>query len=153
MTEPLYGMPVLRLAAAIADYPPLADADAMAEKRSPICGSRVIVSLRRDAAGRIAALGIEAHACALGQAAATLLARAAPGRSAEEISIAAQEWAAWLAGESDTLPNWPGIDQLAAGRDYPARHASLRLAFEAAAEALASPTSDACQQASARTGR
>jgi hypothetical protein len=32
---------------------------------------------------------------------------------------------------------WPEIGLLAAGRDYPARHPSMRLAFEAASAALA----------------
>ena len=138
MSGPLYGMPVLRLAAALADHPPLIDPDMTVEKRSPVCGSRVAVSVKRGADGRVAAIGIAAHACALGQAAATLLARAAPGRSAAEIAAASRDWAAWLAGDIDAFSDWPGLDQLAAGRDYPARHASLRLAFEAAAEALES---------------
>ncbi|HVF94292.1 MAG TPA: iron-sulfur cluster assembly scaffold protein, partial [Sphingomonas sp.] len=32
-------------------------------------------------------------------------------------------------------PDWPGIDVFTPALDYTARHASIRLAFEAAAEA------------------
>ena len=40
MTEPLYGMPVLRLAAALADHPPLADADVRGYRPLPVGGRR-----------------------------------------------------------------------------------------------------------------
>ena len=137
MNEPLYGMPVLRLAAAVADFPPLAEYHALVEKRSVVCGSRVTVTLRLDAEGRASAVGVDARACALGQAAATLLARGIVGRSAADIASVSAAWSAYLIGERDSPPDWPDLEILAAGRDYPARHASLRLAFEAAAEAMA----------------
>lgn len=137
MTASLYSMDVLRLAASVAEFPPLADAAIVRELRSPTCGSRVSVTLTVDEVGRIDALGIDARACALGQAAAALFARHAVGRSAEEIAAASRGWRAYLAGESEILPEWPGLEALAPGRDYPARHPSMRLAFEAAAEALA----------------
>lgn len=137
MSDSLYGMPVLRLAAAVADYPPLETYDVRAERRSPVCGSWVAVTLRRDDAGQVSAVGLDARACALGQAAATVLARAILGRTSEEVAAASAGWAAYLSGESDALPDWPDLATLAGGRDYPARHASLRLAFEAATEGLA----------------
>ena len=133
----LYSIDVLRMAASVANFPPLAMADATEERRSPTCGSRMTVSLRLDESGRIAAIGLDAKACALGQAAAAILAQGAMGADRAAIEQPSEAWRAYLAGEVDTLPNWPGLALLAAGRDYPARHPSMRLAFEAAAAAFA----------------
>jgi NifU-like protein involved in Fe-S cluster formation len=143
MSSPLYSIDVLRMAARVADFPPLADAPLRIERRSPTCGSRMTVTMRLDAAGRIAAIGLDARACALGQAAAAILAAGAPGRDAGAIAAASAAWRAYLAGERDDLPDWPGLDLLAAGRGYPARHPSMRLAFEAAAAALAAGAEEA----------
>ncbi len=87
--------------------------------------------------GTIAAIGLDAKACALGQAAAAIMALGARGRTAEEIAQASDAWRAYLASESAALPDWPELALLAKGRDYPARHPSMRLAFEAASAALA----------------
>ncbi|HZV17176.1 MAG TPA: iron-sulfur cluster assembly scaffold protein [Sphingobium sp.] len=135
--ETLYSIDVLRMAASVADFPPLAAADAVEERRSPTCGSRMTVSLRLDDAGRVAAIGLDAKACALGQAAAAILAHGAIGADQASIEQASEAWRAYLAGESDAMPDWPELALLAAGRDYPARHPSMRLAFEAATGAFA----------------
>ncbi|MBN8818791.1 MAG: iron-sulfur cluster assembly scaffold protein [Sphingomonas sp.] len=136
MSATLYSMDVLRLAAAVADYPPLADPDTIEERRSPTCGSRMAVSLKLDDEGQVAAIGLDAKACALGQAAAAIFARGALGADRATIAAASNAWRAYLAGETETLPDWPDLHLLAAGRDYPARHPSMRLAFEAAAAAI-----------------
>ena len=52
----------------------------------------------------------------------------------EELAAARDALTAWLAREGDT-PDWPGIDVFTPALDYTARHPSIRLAFEAAAEA------------------
>jgi NifU-like protein involved in Fe-S cluster formation len=133
----LYSLDVLRMAASVAEFPPLEDFDAREERRSPTCGSRMTVTLKLDGEGRIAAIGLDAKACALGQAAAAIFAHAAAGRDRAAIETASEGWRAYLAKETDSLPDWPGLDLLATGRDYPARHPSMRLAFEAACAALA----------------
>jgi len=133
----LYNMDVLRMAASVADLPPLADPDAREERRSPTCGSRMTVTLRLDSEGRITAIGLDAKACALGQAASAIFAKGAIGKDHAAIATASEAWRAYLAGEVDAVPDWPGLDLLSAGRDYPARHPSMRLAFEAASAAMA----------------
>jgi len=133
----LYNIDVLRMAARVAEFPPLAEAHEREERRSPTCGSRVAVTLALADDGTVEAIGVDAKACALGQAAAAILASAVRGRDAADLSQASEAWRAYLAGETEQLPDWPGIDLLAAGRDYPARHPSMRLAFEAASAALA----------------
>jgi len=133
----LYSLDVLRMAASVAAFPPLADAAIAEERRSPTCGSRMTVTLVLDSEDRIAEIGLDAKACALGQAAAAILAHGAKGADRAAIDAADEGWRAYLAGEVEALPAWPGLDLLAAGRDYPARHPSMRLAFEAASAAMA----------------
>lgn len=136
MSAPLYNTDILRLAASIPHHRRLADPHGSAEQRSPVCGSRVTVDVALDDAGRVVELGLLVRACALGQAASALLGAAAIGCTADELAAARDALAAWLAGEG-AEPDWPGVAVLAPARGYPARHASIRLPFEAAAEAAA----------------
>lgn len=140
MSGALYNLEVLRLAAAVADFPPLDGAALREELRSATCGSRVAVTLKLDAVGRVCAIGLDAKACALGQAAAAIMARGALGHDAAELARVSEGWRAYLARQSDIIPDWPDLALLAAGRDYPARHPSMRLAFEAASLALSQTT-------------
>ncbi len=131
----LYTIDVLRLATSLADFPRLSAPDSSVEKRSALCGSRIALDLTFGADGAVSACGFDVRACALGQAAAAVLARGIVGRSAAELGGASAALAAYLCGSRETPGDWPGIAALAPARDYPARHASVRLAFEAAAEA------------------
>ena len=112
----------------------LEDATGSAERRSPICGSRVAVDVRLDDEGRVAAVGTQVRACLLGQASSTLMARHVVGRSVAELEQARDALTAWLAGTGDA-PDWPGMTIFTPGLKLTARHPSIRLAFEAAASA------------------
>jgi NifU-like protein involved in Fe-S cluster formation len=136
MSASLYNSDILRLAASIPYHERLADPQASVEKRSAVCGSRVAVDVNVDAGGRLIALGLEVRACALGQASACLLAEHAMGRSIANLAEARDKLAAYLDGTSDDLSFWPGMTVFAPARGYPARHASIRLGFEALAEAV-----------------
>lgn len=135
MSAPLYNRDILALAVATADYPLPAEARRRASLRAPLCGSRIIVDVGSDAAGRVTAVGLHVEACALGQASAALLARHAPGRSVAEIRAARDAIALWFGGEGEA-PDWPGFDLLAPARDYPARHGAILLPFDAAVAAF-----------------
>ncbi|ATY30679.1 iron-sulfur cluster assembly scaffold protein [Sphingomonas psychrotolerans] len=137
MNAPLYNTQILRLAAEIPFHERLADPAASVEKRSPVCGSRITVDIELDADGRVAAVGMLVRACALGQASASLMGAHVVGRSAEELAAARDQLTAWLAGERDAPPDWPGMEIFAPALAHRGRHASIRLAFEAAAEAAA----------------
>ena len=137
MTEALYNTQILKLAVGIAHHARLAQPQATSERRSPICGSRIIVDVVLDRDGRVAELGQEVRACALGQASASLMAAHAMGRSAAELEQARDALSAWLAGTRDDPGSWPGLDIFDPARAHSARHASIRLAFEAVAEAAA----------------
>ena len=135
MVTTLYTRDILRLAASIPHHRRLDQPQASAEKSSPVCGSRVIVDVAVDAEGRIVALGQEVKACALGQASAALMGAHAPGRTGADLAAARDALAAFLAGTSDDPGTWPGLEIFAEARRFPARHASILLAFDAAAEA------------------
>lgn len=135
MTTALYNRDVLRLAASIPHHKRLEDAQASVEKRSPVCGSRVVVDVVMDDHGRLAGLGQEVRACALGQASASLMGAHAIGRDQAELAAARDALAAFLAGERDDPGEWPGLDLFRDARPFTARHKSILLAFEAVAEA------------------
>lgn len=134
MNTPLYNREILALAVALADYPRLPAPLRRGERRAPLCGSRVLLDLDFGPDGCITRTGLTVEACALGQAAAALFARAAPGRGADELAVAHRALADWLGGQSDSAPDWPGIAVLTAARAYPARHAAILLPFALAAD-------------------
>ncbi|WP_121119397.1 iron-sulfur cluster assembly scaffold protein [Croceibacterium ferulae] len=131
----LYTPEVLGLAVELAAVPPIPDADVTGQARSPACGSTLSVGLRLDATQRVEALGLQVCACAVGQAAAALFARAAVGREADSIVMAHQQIARWLAGEA-ALPDWPDLAMLEPARAFPGRHGAILLPWQAAASAL-----------------
>jgi NifU-like protein involved in Fe-S cluster formation len=135
MSAPLYNAEILRLATSIPHQARLADPQATVERRSPVCGSRVTVDVRLDAEGRVAALGQEVRACALGQASAALMAGHAIGHDAAELAAARDALTDFLAGERADPGDWPGLEIFGPARPHRARHPSIRLAFEAVAEA------------------
>lgn len=131
----LYNNEILRLASATADFERLPNPQASAEKRSPICGSRITVDVQLDASGRVAALGLDVRACALGQASASLMARHATGRSLNELEIVCANLSDFLSERRADIGVWPGLDIFAPAIPYRARHAAIMLPFEAVAEA------------------
>lgn len=136
MTAPLYNTHILRLAASIPHEGRLSEPHASAEKRSPVCGSRVTVDVHMGD-GRIAALGQEVSACALGQASAALMGAHAVGRTAADLATARTALADYLAGGREDPGGWPGLDIFAAARSHRSRHAAILLPFDAVAEAAA----------------
>ncbi len=136
VTTALYNTEILRLAASVPYAERLADPMATVEKRSPICGSRVTVDVDADDEGRVVKLGMLVRACALGQASASLMAAGAIGKSVDDLARTRDALAAWLAG-GDVQPDWAGLSLFAPAIPHSARHPSIRLAFEAVADAAA----------------
>ncbi len=136
MSDTLYNTEILRLAAATADARRLDAPMGSAVKVSPVCGSKVTVDIDVDD-GRITRFGQDVRACALGQAAAALLAASVDGRPVTDVAAARDELAGWLAGRSEALPAWPGLAIFAPARPHRARHASILLAFDATLAAAA----------------
>ena len=101
MPSALYNRDILRLTAAIPHHHRLAAPQATIEKSSPICGSRVTADVVMDSNGRVAELGLDVRACALGQASASLMGAHAIGRSVTELAEARDALADYLAGRRD----------------------------------------------------
>lgn len=137
-TAALYTPEVLARAVELSAYPLSEDLPLRGSARSQSCGSWLEMGLAVDAAGRIERVGLRSHACAIGQAGAAIFAAAAPGRDRSGIAAGELALIAWLAGGE--LPDWPGLDQLARARHYPARHGALLLPWRAALDALSSDT-------------
>lgn len=136
----LYHNRVLELAADIPHAGRLDHADGTSLKVSRVCGSTVNVDVKLDAEGRIAEIAVDPKACALGQAATSILARNGVGLTVEQIRAGRDLLKAMLKGEAEPpsagdSPFWE-LRHLAPVRDYPPRHASTLLAFEAAVEAM-----------------
>lgn len=135
MIEPLYNSQILRLAASVPFAERLNEPQVTVTRVSPICGSRVTVDLDLDSSGRVGRFGQEVRACALGQAAASLLGNNVIGRNATELAAARDALSAFLRGTAETPGDWPGLDIFAPARPHKARHGSILLAFDAATEA------------------
>jgi NifU-like protein involved in Fe-S cluster formation len=132
----LYTREVLQLATGLAEFTWDEALPLKGAARSRSCGSTLELGLSLDAEGRIERVALRSQACAIGQAAAAIFGRAAPGMTGEQIDRAYVQLQAWLGGE-DRLPDWPGLDAIAAARDYPGRHGAILLAWQAASDMLA----------------
>ncbi|MCB2128815.1 MAG: iron-sulfur cluster assembly scaffold protein [Rhodobacteraceae bacterium] len=133
----LYSQRILALAADIPHPGRLENPTASARKRSPLCGSVVTVDVvTRD--GKIVEYAQDVKACALGQASAALSGAAMIGRTRSEVVRARDELSAMLRADG-AVPQAPfdGFEVLLPARDYKNRHASILLALEATAEAMA----------------
>ncbi|HEY1750884.1 MAG TPA: iron-sulfur cluster assembly scaffold protein [Caulobacteraceae bacterium] len=153
MIDDLYSARILKAAANMPRAGRLAHPDASAEKVSKLCGSRVLVDVTlKD--GRIADYAQEVKACALGQAAAAILGEHALGASLEEIESARDALRAMLkTGGPPPEGRFADLAMLAPVKDYPPRHASTMLAFEATAEACRIALARASETATGRTSR
>ncbi len=133
----LYSGRILELASDIPHSERLEAADATVKKRSPLCGSAVTIDVNVED-GRVSRFGQDVKACALGQASAAVLGQVVIGRTRAEIERARDQLRAMLT-KNGAPPEAPfdGYDVLLPARDFKNRHASIMLALEATAEAIA----------------
>lgn len=139
----LYSTDLLRLAVEAASHPRLNQPTASEEARAPLCGSRIALDLALDQSGRVASIGFDINACAVGQASAAILASAIQGQSVDALRRMADALALWLADTAAPMPEWPRLIQLAEARSYPARHGAILLPWRAAATAAHRAAADA----------
>ncbi|WP_298291003.1 iron-sulfur cluster assembly scaffold protein [uncultured Litoreibacter sp.] len=131
----LYSGQILALAADIPHLDRLDAPDATVKKRSPLCGSTVTVDITMKD-GKIDSFGQDVKACALGQAAASVVGAQAVGRTPQEIETARDQLKAMLklGGPEPDAP-FDGLKVLLPARDYKNRHASIMLTLDALVEA------------------
>ncbi len=136
MIDDLYSNRILKLAADMPRAGRLSAPDASAEKTSKLCGSKITVDVVvRD--GRVADFAQDVRACALGQAAAAVLGAHVIGADLAEIEMAREGLHAMLKADGPApTGRFSELAVLEVVKDYPARHASTLLAFEAAAQAV-----------------
>lgn len=132
----LYSSKILDLAADIPPARRLPHPQASAVKRSRLCGSEVTVDLE-VADGQVSDFGMEAKACALGQTSASIVAREIVGSTPDELRAVAAAMRAMLK-EGGAAPEgrWSDLGYLEGVKDYPARHASTLLVFDAVLDCL-----------------
>jgi NifU-like protein involved in Fe-S cluster formation len=95
--------------------------------------------------GRISDFAQDVRACALGQAAASVVGANAIGRTRAEIETARDQLEAMLTagGPAPDAP-FDGLDVLIPARDFKNRHKSILLAISATAEAMEKAERAAC---------
>ena len=138
MNAPLYTTEILRLAASLPEPRKLERVDGSSEQRSPTCGSTIRLQVQRGGDGGILGISQKVHACAFGQASASLLAAGAVGRHENEVARAVLELEGWLSGTRDDPGEWPGLAALAPARSRRSRHGAILLPFKALLAAMKS---------------
>ena len=134
--DDLYHPRILELAADIPHVGRLENPDGAATKVSRVCGSVVTVELKLEG-GVVSEIAVHPKACALGQAATGVLAMHAIGATPAEIREARDALRAMLKdGARPPTGRFWELRHLEGVREYPPRHASTMLAFDAAVEAL-----------------
>ncbi len=148
----LYHPRIFELASEIPHIGRLAAPHGSAMRHSRVCGSTVRVDVGM-ADGVIGDLALEVEACALGQASAAVLARSGIGATPAEIAHALEALRAMLKeGGPPPAGRFWELRHLEGVREYPARHLSIMLAWQAALAACAaaiSPAADSQAQSRA----
>ncbi|NOX73056.1 MAG: iron-sulfur cluster assembly scaffold protein [Alphaproteobacteria bacterium] len=140
----LYSKRILALAAAIPLTERLENPDASVRKRSPLCGSTVTVELKVSD-GRVVAFAQDVKACALGQAAASVVGSNIVGCDLAQIRAVRDQLSAMLKDNGPVpAPPFDGLGVLLPARDYKNRHASILLALDASVEAFQNASNRAC---------
>lgn len=135
MIDDLYSAKILGLAADLPRLGRLAEPDASSTKVSKLCGSTITVDVKIED-GVVSDFAQDVRACALGQAAAAVLGEHVIGATPQEIEVARDALRAMLKADGPAPEGrFSELSVLAPVKDYPARHTSTLLAFEAAAEA------------------
>jgi NifU-like protein involved in Fe-S cluster formation len=136
MFPDIYNHRILDLAGNIPRQGRLAAPGATAKAHSKLCGSTVIVDLVM-ADGQVVDFAHDVKACALGQAAASIMARHVIGSTGPELRALRDQMRAMLK-ENGPPPSgkWEDTAILEPVREFKARHASTLLTFDATVECV-----------------
>jgi NifU-like protein involved in Fe-S cluster formation len=136
MIDDLYSAKVLRLAAETPRTGRLPAPHGTAERVAKLCGSQIVVDVEVEG-DRVTDFAQQVKACALGQAAASILGANVVGATLGDLEFARGRFHAMLkAGGPPPEGRFSDLAMLAPVKDYPARHGSTLLAFEAAVAAV-----------------
>lgn len=134
--DDIYSSRILELAAAIPRSERLDAPHITAEAQSKLCGSTIAVDVNLDG-DVISDFGQTVKACLLGQAAASVVGREIVGTSVEEFRNLAGVMHAMLKSDGPTPEGrWQDLAALQPVKDYPHRHTSTLLVFDAVLSAI-----------------
>ena len=134
--DDIYSARILNHAGNVTRLGVLEHADGTASAHSRLCGSKLTVYLDIND-GRVSDFSHELKACALGQASAAIMAETVIGATPAEIRLARQQMREMLKeGGEGPEGRFAEMRCLLPVRDYPARHGSVMLTFDATVEAL-----------------
>ena len=129
--DDIYNTKILEFAANISAIGRLDAPDASAKAHSKLCGSTVTVDVALDE-GAISAFAQDVKACALGQAAASIVAKHVIGATPDEVRAARGQMFKMLKEQGETpTGRFEDLKYLQPVRDYKARHASTLLTLDA----------------------
>lgn len=143
----LYSGQILALATDIPLTERLQNPQASVKERAPLCGSTVTVDVVMDQ-GRIVGFGQDVKACALGQAAASVVASHIIGCDLADVTKARDQLSLMLR-DTGPVPDAPfdGLRVLEPARAFKNRHASIMLSLEATLKAIEIATETAADNA------
>ncbi|WP_438991836.1 iron-sulfur cluster assembly scaffold protein [Lentibacter sp.] len=136
----LYSARILALAADMPGLERLSAPSGTAHRRAPLCGSNITVDVALEG-DKITAFGQDVKACALGQAAASVVAANAIGCTRAQIQAAHDELLAMLRSDGAAEGQAPDapfdeLKVLLPAREYKNRHASIMLCLDATLDAI-----------------
>lgn len=132
----LYSQKILDLAGNALQPARLDHPDGSARKVSRVCGSVIEVDVGIEQ-GIIAAYGHDVSACALGQTSAAVVAREIVGTPVTEFRQLREQMHAMLKQNgAPPVGKWSDLRFLEPVREYPARHMSTLLVFDAVVAAI-----------------
>lgn len=132
----LYSRRILALAADIPHLGRLSEGAPSGYKRSPQCGSSVTVDVIMNG-DQISEFAQEIRACALGQASAAILGQHVIGCTRAEISQARDALIAMLQNQGPAPEGkFSALETLLPAREFPNRHASILLVWDATLAAI-----------------
>ncbi|MGI9407222.1 MAG: iron-sulfur cluster assembly scaffold protein, partial [Hyphomicrobiaceae bacterium] len=127
----IYSERILALAANMPRTKRLSAPDATASAHSKLCGSKITVDLTM-ADGVVTDYGQTVKACLLGQTAAAVMGHEIIGRRADEIRAVGATMRKMLKADGPVPTGvWSDLAVLEAVRNYPQRHTSALLVFDA----------------------
>jgi NifU-like protein involved in Fe-S cluster formation len=136
MSDPLYGLDLLRLAAEAHGSGRLTAPQATGEAFNPACGDRVVVDLAL-AEGRITDIAHDTKACVLAQASASILGATLRSATRADVEHLRAGIAAMLDNNSPPPPApFARYSVFAGAIDYPSRHRCVLLPVDAVLDAL-----------------
>ena len=137
MLDSIYNSKIIEYAGNIQNVGELDDADAKSRVHSKLCGSTVDVSLKLDDNNKVSDFAHKVKACALGQAASSIMASVVVGSNADELRDLRNTMYKMLK-ENGPAPigKFEEFKFLEPVKEYKARHASTLLTFDAVVNCL-----------------